>query len=532
MTDQLREMKRADRMFKAYRAGRLVERDDIIWALGMKWFRLNALYKIKDKNGRVKWFRPNAAQRLRYANMHSWDLILKARQLGFTTFEMIDALDDCLFNANFEAGCIAHKLDDAKDIFHNKIKFAYNNIDPQWLAVFEMIGLKFPLPVTDKGEGFRFDNGSSIKVSTSYRGGTLQRLHVSEFGKICRQYPDKAKEIVTGAFEAVGVGNKITIESTAEGREGYFYDYAKAAQDLQDMGRIPTALDFQFHFFPWWQEPGYRLDSRDVVVPQWMREYFEQLEHKFGIKTDAAQQAWYAKKAQTLQDDMKREYPSVPAEAFEQSAEGAYYVNQMTFLRKHNRITELVAYNPALPVFTGWDLGMNDQMAIWFAQVVGREVHLIDYLEDSGEGIEYYADLLNKKGYHYGGHFGPHDLAVRELGTGRTRADIAKQYGINFTIVPRVSSLSEGRQAVRAFLPNCWIAEGQCARGVDCLDNYRREWDEKRGVYKDHPRHDWASHGAKALETLARASLFEVCQYGSIPAGSGKSGNRAWAAHT
>lgn len=448
-----------------------------------------------------------------------------------TTFEMLDALDDCLFTDNFAAGCICHKLEDATDIFENKIVFAYTNIDEAWLAIFRRIGLRFPTPVSDRGGAYRFSNGSSVRVSTSYRGGTLQRLHVSEFGKICRKYPDKAQEIVTGAFEAVGLGNQITLESTAEGREGYFFDYAQAAQHLQEQDKPLTQMDFQFHFFPWWMEPAYQLDPTDVFVPQRLQEYFEQLEQKHGIPTTAAQQAWYAKKAEVLLDDMMREYPSTPEEAFAQSVQGAYYATQMTWLRKNGRLTSRVEYNPALPVYTGWDLGINDAMAIWFAQVVGREVHLIDYLEDEGEGMEHYAHLLNQKGYRYGGHFGPHDLAVRELGTGKSRADVARAYGIRFEDpVPRVSSHAEGIQAVRLFLPSCWINEEACDQGVKCLDSFRKEWDDKRGIYKDTPRHDWASHGAKALETLARSPIF---QRAGLSAGPVRPRERAgWAAHT
>lgn len=527
------EVKRAERYLRALDKGRLTERADLIEALALKWFRLCALYKIKDKDGKVRVFMPNRAQRRRYIAGHCRDVILKARQLGFTTFEMIDALDGCLFTPNFSAGCICHTLGDAQDIFRNKIVFAYQQVSESWLAIFEMIGLHFPRPVSDKsGSGaYVFDNGSSIKVSTSYRGGTLQRLHVSEFGKICRQYPHKAQEIVTGAFEAVGLGNQITLESTAEGREGYFFDYCEAARQLQELGREPTEMDWQFHFFPWWEEPAYTLGPAGVVVPQRLNEYFEALEHKHGIQTTAGQRAWYAKKSEVLQDDMQREYPSTPEEAFAQSVEGAYYASQMQFLRKEKRITAEVQVNPSLPVYTGWDLGMNDTMAIWCAQVVGREVHLVDYIEGEGEGIEYYADLLHKKGYRYGGHFGPHDLAVRELGTGISRADRAKAFGINLEIVPRISNQAEGVQAVRNFLPACWINEEDCHQGVLCLDNYRKEWDDKRGVYKDRPRHDWASHGAKALETLARASLFEVQQRGQRPATQGRS-RAGWKAHT
>lgn len=528
------EVRLGDAYVQALADGELTEKAHIVEALAIKWFRLNVLYHIKDKSGNKIKFTPNTAQRERYINGHSRNIILKARQLGFTTFEMIDALDDCLFIENTAAGCICHTLDDAKDIFRHKITYAYENISEAWHAVFEQIGLHLPKPSSDKsGSGaYVFDNGSSIKVSTSYRGGTLQRLHVSEFGKICKQYPHKAKEIVTGAFEAVGLGNQITLESTAEGREGYFYDYCQAAQHLQELGREVTDLDFQFHFFPWWQEPTYTMPAESVVVPQRLKEYFETLEQKHGIQTTPGQQAWYAKKAQILQDDMQREYPSTPDEAFAQSVEGAYYATQMQFLRKNKRLTTNVVINPQLPVFTGWDLGMNDTMAIWFAQIVGREVHLVDYLEGEGEGIEYYADQLNKKGYRYGGHFGPHDLAVRELGTGLSRADVAKQFGIKFETIPRISNHAEGVQAVRQFLPSCWINEESCHQGVLCLDNFRKEWDDKRGVYKDRPRHDWASHGAKALETLARADLFARLSRADF-AQSRPAGRRgSWAAHT
>ncbi|MGM0858651.1 MAG: terminase [Pseudomonadota bacterium] len=530
--ERARQVKRAEAYLRAHAKGRLTDKADLMAALSLKWFRLNSLYKIKDKDGKVRRFRPNKAQRERYLRGHCLDLILKARQLGFTTFEMIDSLDDCLFKDNFASGCICHKLEDAQDIFRNKITFAYENIDDAWHSLLKMLGTRIPRPVSDKsGSGaYVFDNGSSIRVSTSYRGGTLQRLHVSEFGKICRQYPHKAKEIVTGAFEAVGVGNQITLESTAEGREGYFFDYSQQAQQHQEQGKALTDLDFQFHFFPWWQEPTYTMAPENVVVPQRLREYFEQLEQKHGIPTTAGQQAWYAKKAEKLQDDMQREYPSTPEEAFAQSVDGAYFATQMQFLRKNGRLTKEVQVNPSLPVYTGWDLGMNDTMAIWFVQIIGREVHLVDYLEGEGEGIEYYADLLNKKGYRYGGHFGPHDLAVRELGTGKSRADVAKQFGIKFEIVPRISNHAEGVQATRNFLPMCWINEEDCHQGVLCLDNYRKEWDDKRGVYKDTPRHDWASHGAKALETIARSDLFQ--RTANAVQRSESRARGGWAAHT
>lgn len=506
---------------------------DLIQALGLKWFRINALYKIKDKQGKVIRFRANTAQKAYYTNRHIRDIILKARQLGFTTFKMIDSLDSCLFENNFSAGCIAHNLEDAKEIFRNKIKFAYEHMSGAWLEIFKQIGLRFPSPTTDEKQGYVFNNGSSIRVSTSYRGGTLQDLHVSEFGKICKKFPDKAQEIVTGAFEAVGLGCRITIESTAEGREGYFYKYCEEAQKLKAQRVELSELDFDFHFYPWFGDPAYTLDTRNATIYQWQTDYFDKLEVELGITLTDGQRAWYASKQAVLLDDMQREYPSTPEEAFKQSVEGAYYKTQMLFLRKNSRIMPDGVYNPQLPVITGWDLGMSDATAIWFAQVQGRDVRLIDYLEDSGEGIEYYAKELIKRGYTYSHHFGPHDLSVRELmGSGKTRQETAANFGIKFEIVPRISNQAEGIQAVRQFLPQCSFDETKCEQGINCLDNYRKEWDDRLGVYKDRPRHDWASHGAKAFETLARADIFQIIDISNRPVATTTNSRSGWKGFT
>jgi hypothetical protein len=162
--------------------------------LDPRW-RLSNLYTIIDKAGRQVPFRPNDAQLAFLEELHSANIILKARQLGFTTLCCLIYLDACLFTPNTRAGVIAHKLDDAKVIFRDKIKYAYDQLDE---------GLKAACPaVQDSADTLTFGNNSSIRVSTSMRSGTLQYLHVSEFGKICAQYPDKAREIVTGALNTV-----------------------------------------------------------------------------------------------------------------------------------------------------------------------------------------------------------------------------------------------------------------------------------------------------------------------------------------
>lgn len=501
------EVKQADIYLTRLDNKELNNPKDLIKALNLKWFRLCALYKIKDKDGRVVRFTPNEAQRQRYIDNHNRNVILKARQLGFTTFEMIDATDDCLFTDNFAAGCIAHTLDDAKDIFRNKIKFAYERlVESEWMAIFDLIGLAFPTPTTDKNEGYVFSNGSSIRVGVSYRGGTLQRLHVSEFGKICRKYPEKAQEIVTGAFEAVALNGVLTIESTAEGQEGYFYSYCKEAQDRKKQKKGLTLLDFRFHFFPWHENKDYQMDPKHVVIDSQSLAYFERLESDFGIKTTDRQRAWYVKKSDVLQDDMKREYPSTPDEAFEQSIDGAYYATIMAKIREKGQILKL-PYDQRLPVYTFWDLGRNDSMAIWFMQYANNQYRMIDYYENSGESLQFYLRKLRKDyEYLYGTVYMPHDADIVDLSQGdnKSRRQIAEDAGFRVEVVPRVPDKLDAIHAVRDILPLCWFDEEKCAPGIKALDHYRKEWNDKMGCYKSIPRHDWSSHGNDAFQQMAR----------------------------
>ena len=219
--------------------------------LADKRWRLTNLYYITDKSGKEILFNLNWAQAQLYDRLWYQMLVLKARQLGVTTFFAINFLDDCFWYANTNAGIIAHRKEDAEDIFRKKVKFAYDKM-PEWTRVFNSA-------TNDRVGELVFENGSSYRVSTGFRSGTYQRLLVSEFGKICSQSPDVAREIVTGSLNTVASNQIIAIESTAEGRSGYFYDYCKRAEDLALSGKQLTQMDMRFFFFPWYDEPSYRL---------------------------------------------------------------------------------------------------------------------------------------------------------------------------------------------------------------------------------------------------------------------------------
>lgn len=183
---------------------------------------------------------------------------------------------------------------------------------------------------------------------------------------------------------------------------------------------------------------------------------------------------------------------------------GSYYSKLMVELQEQGR-GDRVPHEPRLPVVTVWDLGVADATAIWFCQVAGKEVRLIDYLEAHGEGLPYYVRALRegpRAAYLYDSHWAPHDIEVRELSSGMSRRELARGLGLEFRVVPNLP-LADGIEAARALLPRCWIDGERCARGVRALINYHKEWDSKGGQYRSYPVHDEWSHGADAFRYLA-----------------------------
>jgi len=455
-------------------------------------------YTIRDKEGREVPFRMNPDQEDFLVNRHGLDIMLKARQKGMTTVIQIDMLDDCLFIPNISAGVIAHNLDDAKAFFADKIKFAYDRLPVEFKAL---------VPAEqDAAASMKFGNGSSIRVGTSLRSGTLQRLHVSEYGKLCAKFPEKAREVKSGAFNTVQAGQRITVESTAEGHSGHFYDLCEAARKKAQSGSPLTALDFKFHFSPWFTSAEYQL-ADDVGETREMQEYFDKIApyafEAHGVVLTRQQRAWYVKKAEQQGDDVRREYPSTPDEAFEASVEGAYFAPQMAKMRQQGRICRIPILDA--PVYTSWDLGYNDCMAICFWQDVGMERRLIDYYENSGEGWGHYAAILQQRGYNYSRHWMPHDADHHMLNViATTRKQEAEKAGIYpIEVLQRIDDELTGIDASRTFLPHVYVDEERCDLLIKCLDNYRKEWDDKLGTWKSRPRHDEFSHGYKSFESAA-----------------------------
>ncbi len=203
--------------------------------------------------------------------------------------------------------------------------------------------------------------------------------------------------------------------------------------------------------------------------------------------------------------------------SFEAAIVGAYYGRLVNQAEADGRIAN-VPWDPAVPVHTAWDLGIGDSTAIWFIQQVGREIHWIDYHEAAGEALPYYARLIKDKPYVYGDHLLPHDAEARELGTGLTRVETLASLGIRVKVIPR-QAVDDGINAMRNLIPRSWFDANKCERGLECLRNYKREWNDRMGVFKPGPLHDWASDGADAARTGAMG-LPDVTAERFMPVGS------------
>lgn len=481
-------------------------------------WRLCNLYKIIVKGdgegeGLVMQFKPNRAQRRFLDRLHHRNIILKARQLGFTTLIAIAWLDHALFNANSRCGIIAHDREAAKVIFRDKVKFAYDNLPAELKAA-------MPLKADNADELLFAHNNSSVRVATSMRSGTIHRLHISEFGKICAKYPEKAKEVVTGSIPAVPTNGITVIESTAEGADGEFHAMTQIAIGHQEQGKKLSAKDWRFHFFPWWQEDGYRMPADSAVITDKDRDYFAGIEATMGTAIDAEQRAWYVATRDTdfagEDERMWQEYPSTPQEAFQVSTEGCYYTKQVTAVRKTGRLLRIPVLD--VPVNTFWDIGNSDGVAIWFHQQVGMEDRFIKYEEAHGEDLRYYVKLLQDTGYIFNKHFLPHDAAHKRLSdTNKSTKEMLEERGLrNIEIVPRISDINTGINITRAEFASAYFDEEGCKLGFNHLTQYKKRWNEHDGRWSDEPRKDHTSEGCDAFRQWAQAKATGMI----TPAGS------------
>lgn len=492
-------------------------REELKAKLSDRTWRLNNLYVIKDKDANIVQFQMNDVQEELIEELWFRNLVLKSRQHGITTFACVLALDTALFGSNQNCGLVFHKMKDAAAAFNDKILFAYDHL-PAWLRA------ERPIKKRDMSGELHLANGSKIVCSVSHRGGTLQFLHVSEYGPLVSQFPQRAQEVASGAFNALTKDGICIIESTAMGSWGDFYQKCKTAAEMdrqvESGSAMRTRLDYKLFFFAWWQDPANCLSPEEAAgVPMTDEDlrYFDAVEAQMQCRLFPGQRAWYVKKASEQAEHMLREHPSTPEEAFKGSVEGAYYARELAKLEKDGRFCDL-PHIPTLPVYTFWDIGNSDSTAIWVMQHVGPWLHFLRYYENSHEGAGHYANVLarwrDEHGYRYARHYLPHDAGNSDWSRtdNRTRKQVLEDMKIGpVEVVPRIEVLADGIEMTRQLFAKVKIDRAGCGEdpktgrgGIASLRAYRKQFDEKSQTWSDQPVKSWANHGADAFRQCAQ----------------------------
>lgn len=484
------------------------DEDLVLNFMTSKLWRMNNLYTIVGKQGNRQIFQMNYAQHRVYAASlwHARLIILKSRQQGISTFWLICYLDDGLVNSDYNIGMMAQGQKEAGTLL-KRVKLAWDTINPALTSVLS-VGLD-----RDNAAEQGFSNNSTIYISTSFRSATLQRLHISEFGKIAKAYPERARETKTGTLQAIQAGNTVVIESTAEGDNEFKRMWEQAVENERRYknGEPYAGKDFKPVFLSWLEDPDC-VQTKYESPNQNQLEYFKTLEEELGVTITTEQRNFWIAQYRELGDDIKQEYPATPEEAFTKANDGAYYAKQYMnrVIRKGRRMPEL--YDPNLEVYVLMDLGIHDTFTLAYVQEFRGEYRIVDEYTNHGEGLSHYVEHMFNSGYDIQGVYCPPDITVQELGTGKSRLAVLRELGVtNITVLPKLS-IEAGIERVRKdIIPNLWIDE-KCDYLDGCLRNYAKEWDDKLERWKNKPLHDKWSHGADVIRYLATANISHKSQ--------------------
>jgi len=467
-------------------------------------WRLRNLYRVRNKEGQDVQFKPWPEQERFLNQLHYRNIVPKARQRGISTLVQLLFLDTALFTQNWAVGVIAQDDDTAKEIFRDKIMFAYDRL-PQ------LIRDALPTKKRTQSEVI-FANNSSLVCDVSVRGTTKQCLHVSELGIIAKTDPERAYEIQTGSLPAVDKTGIVVIESTVESPFDMFSQMCKIARRKMLTGETLTPLDYKLFFTSWWDADEYTLDPDIVTVPREDDLYFDRMELEIRQPISPGHRAWWVTKrdAEFAGDSAKMfsQYPTTLDEAFKVNTEGLWLSKHMETARAQGRITDLPIRTDT-PIMSVWDIGVGDDVAVWFFQLNGPWADFIGYYECNGEAYSYYTREIRElfPNCTFGRVFLPHDGAHRHPGSEqvKTVADMLEELGWrDIEIVPRTPSVDVGINQLREAFPTFRFDKTRCAVGIEHLEGFAKPWNNRLGMFMPHILKNGHQHAADAIRQWAQ----------------------------
>ncbi len=477
--------------------------------LPSKLWRLNNIYKIVNKKGQRVKFRMNRSQHKVYAKSlrHPRIIILKSRQQGISTLWLVSFFDDAVTRNDHYIGLMAQGTDEASTLLE-RVKILWEELHDEIKQYWNLS------VVVDNTKEFSFNNGAKIFVRTSFRSATLQRLHISEMGKIANKSPEKAQETKTGTLQALAVGNTGVIESTAEGDNAFKEMWDNAYTFTGEL----SGGDFLAVFLSWLDDPDCVSSVAQIATPKQL-EYFDTLEKELKTIITPEQRNFWIIKYRELGDKIYQEYPTTPMEAFKATKDGAYYAESyvLNVINNNREVDNL--YDPNLDVAISVDLGRNDTNVLNVYQTFQHEYRIIDEYLDNNQPVKPYCDWIKVQPW-----FPnlvlitlPHDAEVRSMTDNKTRTEVfieemsyiiveGQRVAYNKVTVDVLekNDRMDGIDGVRGILPRLWV-DRKCVNIKAAFLNYRKDWNDKMQCFKNEPLHDKHSNPADAIRYMRDA---------------------------
>lgn len=463
--------------------------------LTSKIWRLNNIYSIIDKYANKIKFEMNLSQHKVYSESlrHPRLIILKSRQQGISTLWLISFFDDCIFNSNISSGLMAQGSDET-ELLLVKIKTLWDNLDEQ---IKNFLSIKI---IKNNTKEFSFNNGSSVFIRTSFRSTTLQRLHISEFGKIANNYPEKAQETKTGTLQSIAPGNIAIIESTAEGDNMYKNMWDKA---VSYAGAL-TYKDFKPIFLSWLDDPDCVLEQTQTLDAKNVK-YFRNLEEELNIVISEQQKNFWVAQYRELDNTIFQEYPASATEAFMKNREGTYYARHYLKNIRQTKREQKNLFDKNLDVQVAVDVGLNDFFVLLFFQYYNKQFRIINDYYNSGKDVEHYCKIMDEyTDYNITNVILPHDAKTRNPINLISVEKAFWKFGYDNTyVLKKTNNINQDIETVRQETKNIFV-DVQAQYIINCFLNYTKLWDERRQVWKNTPKHDDYSHGADAIRYMIR----------------------------
>lgn len=469
---------------------------DLVELLKQPLFRICNLYWIKSKEtGQPIKFMPNKPQcavlYAVYIEGKNRLAIPKSRQIGFSTLFAIISLDETHFSKGKQASVVDQTQLDASEKL-DKVRYAWVRMPSKLKAV----------AITDNGRELEFDNNSRVVGGLRARGGTNQVLHISEWGPIAFDDPERSREIITGALPSVsGKTGKVFAESTHKGgKGGDWYDLIE--RSLQTPERYRTEKDFWVMFFPWWKDVTCRQTGDYAQLTDETRKYFAELSKRFNRSFDNAQMLFYQKVVETTGADVFSEYPSTLEESWKTQNPGAIYSAEVDKARIQGRINTSVLHYAQLPVYSCFDIGAPLNTKCWIFQAVGDRINLLESIsgdEECATAAAWVKRLKDKVHYNWGGHFIPHD------GETVWRASMQEAGLSGVVCLPKPHFEWDNINDALGAFGRCYFNQAGCEDGINSLEAYRSKQEADGVTIRNIPVHDWASHFSTAFGYVHQA---------------------------